>query len=67
MRETETFDSDQQRVKSVRRYTIRFMPGITEKMRIVDGGEHYDIVSVVNLENRNEYLVIDTELFVEGQ
>ncbi len=42
-------------------FTIRYVSGITEKMRISWGSRLFDIKNVLNVDERNIYLVLKTE------
>lgn len=39
-------------------FKIRYLKGIVPKMRVVYGGEDYDIESIINVEERNRELLI---------
>jgi len=37
---------------------IRYLAGVTSEMRIIDGTKTYQIEAVINIDNRNEELVL---------
>lgn len=42
-------------------FTIRYVAGVTETMRVLWGSRTFDIKNVQNVEERNIYLVLKTE------
>lgn len=54
----EFFDAQQTQGSIEVRFKIRYIKGITSKMRILYNGEGYDIQSVINLNERNRELQI---------
>jgi SPP1 family predicted phage head-tail adaptor len=56
----ETFEADQQVAKKKYKLRIRWMSGITEKMRVNIGGE-YNYISNVEEWGRKSYLILTTE------
>lgn len=54
----EQFDFMQVRSESKFIITIRYVPGITTSMRILYNSQIFDIVSITNIDERNEILEI---------
>jgi|DEB0MinimDraft_4_1074332.scaffolds.fasta_scaffold00561_8 SPP1 family predicted phage head-tail adaptor len=52
----ELFISQQHHTESKMIADIRYMPGITNEMRLVYGGLHYNIVEVRNIDQRNRHI-----------
>lgn len=42
-------------------FYIRYLSGMTSSMRIVHGGEYYDITAIVNIDEGNRELEISTK------
>jgi SPP1 family predicted phage head-tail adaptor len=56
----ESFEANQQVAVSVSRYMIRNRSGLTEKMRVVDGGVTYNISGIENF-GRQGYTILTVE------
>lgn len=44
--------------KSTKKFRIRFLPGVTTDMRIKQNDKYFDIVEIVNPQERNKELII---------
>ena len=55
---SETFQTLQITAERTTRFTIRYLSTITEQMRVNWNGAYYDIVSILNDDNREKFLVI---------
>jgi SPP1 family predicted phage head-tail adaptor len=54
----EYFASKQVNAEVTGKVRIRYLAGVTSEMRIIDGTKTYQIEAVMNIENRNEELVL---------
>ncbi len=57
-RSNEFVKFDQEQVETRVVFSLRYVTGITNKMRIVLSGKYYDIISIVDDENRHRELFI---------
>lgn len=54
----EYFAAQQVQAENQKRFTIRYIPGITYKMRIKYNSNYYDITSIINPDERNRELIL---------
>lgn len=53
LRGTEFFEAEQRQVQVDTRVVIRYRAGVTERMRVVDGADVYNIQAVIDTETRH--------------
>jgi len=58
LREREYFEAKQTQSESTKKFRIRYLAGVTNKMRILYDGKTFDIESVIDTDERHRELVI---------